>query len=114
MAGMGRPRAALLATMCFAAPLSVSLAGCNAPSNTSAGGAGATSATHGAATTTKSSTTVATVNGSSSSGAPFVCDPPAAPGSLYEKDALQQFEFEPTSMCQFRGDVLLIVNTAAV
>lgn len=47
---------------------------------------------------------------------PFVCDPPAAPGSLYEKSAVS-YDIEaidPVSMCKYRGDVLLIANTAAL
>ena len=49
-------------------------------------------------------------------GAPFVCDPPAPPGSLYEATAeSMNIEIQdPVSMCQYRGDVLLIVNTAAL
>lgn len=49
-------------------------------------------------------------------GAPFVCDPPAEPGSLYEATAeSMNIEIQdPISMCQYRGDVLLIVNTAAL
>ncbi len=92
-------------------------AGCGEPSAGNGGAGGASSTASLATTGSKSSTNVASTSGSkasSSSGTPFVCDPPAAPGSLYEKDALLQFEFEPTSMCQYRGDVLLIVNTAAV
>ena len=44
----------------------------------------------------------------------FVCDPPAPAGSLYETyaESMDIDLFEPVSMCQYRGDVLLIVNTA--
>jgi hypothetical protein len=47
---------------------------------------------------------------------PFVCDPPAAPGSIYEHSAesLDVELIDPVSMCKYRGDVMLIVNTAAV
>jgi hypothetical protein len=47
---------------------------------------------------------------------PFVCDPPAAPGSLYEKSAVSYDidEIDPVSMCKYRGEVLLIANTAAL
>lgn len=45
----------------------------------------------------------------------FVCDPPAAPGSLYEHSAVSYDinDIDPVSMCKYRGKVLLIVNTAA-
>ncbi|MBK6519280.1 MAG: hypothetical protein IPM79_22350 [Polyangiaceae bacterium] len=55
------------------------------------------------------------LGGQGGAPAPFVCDPPAEPGSLYELSA-ESLDFsapEPISMCSFRGDVLLIVNTAA-
>jgi glutathione peroxidase-family protein len=47
---------------------------------------------------------------------PFVCDPPAEPGSIYEHSAesLDVEQIDPVSMCKYRGDVMLIVNTAAV
>jgi hypothetical protein len=42
------------------------------------------------------------------------CDPPAAAGSLYEKSA-KIFPLGPDkSMCSYRGEVVLIVNTAAL
>lgn len=92
-------------------------AGCDdgATGTGGAGGApGSTSSSANGATTSKSSTGATTsAKASSSSGTPFLCDPPAEPGSLYEKGALLQFEVEPTSMCQYRGQVLLIVDTAA-
>ena len=46
----------------------------------------------------------------------FACDPPAAPGSLYAEEAWSYDVtiLEPVSMCQYRGDVLLVVNTAAL
>lgn len=43
----------------------------------------------------------------------FVCDPPAAPDSLYELSALDR-SGEESSMCRYRGDVVLIVNVAAL
>ena len=96
-----------------------SLAGCDSDGAASGGSGqggssnetaatGTTSVTNGAATTT---TQTSGVGGSS-----FVCDPPADPGSLYELYAESQdpLILEPVSMCQFRGDVLLVVNTAAI
>lgn len=92
--------------------------GCKEAATGASGGAGgATASTSNASTSTVGSnvgSTSTTKASSSSSGMPFVCDPPAAPGSLYEKDALLQFEVDRTSMCQYRGQVLLIVNTAAI
>lgn len=68
-------------------------------------------------TTTTTTTTTTTPSGTGGSGgAPFVCDPPAAPGSLYALDA-EPYDLGapgPVSMCQFRGDVMLVVNTAAL
>jgi hypothetical protein len=60
-----------------------------------------------------SSTSIMIGDGGMGPGDPFVCDPEAQPGSLYELYAEDAFEIEPVSMCRFRGDVLLIVNTAA-
>lgn len=66
----------------------------------------------GATTTTAQSAQSSSGVGGSS----YVCDPPAEPGSLYELFA-ESFDFnvqEPVSMCEFRDQVLLIVNTAAL
>ena len=55
--------------------------------------------------------------GSSSSagtGGSFVCDPPAEPGSIWEKTAEAYAEVDPVSMCKYRGKVLLIFNSAAL
>ncbi len=42
------------------------------------------------------------------------CDPPAAAGSFYEL-AANIFPLGPEkSMCDYRGEVVLIVNTAAL
>ena len=45
----------------------------------------------------------------------FVCDPPAEPGSLYEfsVESYDVNDLEPVPLCKYRGEVLLIVNTAA-
>jgi glutathione peroxidase len=70
--------------------------------DTGAGSSGSTSSTTGA--------------GSSGSGGsePFVCTPAAEPGSLFELSALAwDFSLGEVSMCKYRGDVMLIVNTAA-
>lgn len=76
-----------------------------------AGGAG--SATSGAVAT---SAGAGGAGGGNSGGAPFVCDPPAEPGSLYAATAVSYDldAIDPVSMCQYRGEVLLIANTAAL
>lgn len=70
-----------------------------------AGGAGSSSTT-GAASTT----------GAGGGGSAFACDPPAEPGSLYELSAVSYDldAIDPVSMCKYRGEVMLIVNTAAL
>ncbi len=73
------------------------------------------------ATTSTSSSAVATgaagvgggVGGGTGGSAPS-CTPPAAAGSLWALSAQQYGLPNPTSMCDYRGDVLLIVNTADV
>ena len=47
-------------------------------------------------------------------GAAPACNPPAADGSLFALSALEYGQPAPTSMCDYRGDVLLLVNTADV
>lgn len=41
------------------------------------------------------------------------CVPPAEPGSLFELEADFKGEEEPVSLCDYRGEVILIVNVAA-
>ncbi|MFO0550106.1 MAG: hypothetical protein U0271_17060 [Polyangiaceae bacterium] len=85
------------------------------------GGAGGAGGEPSAVTSTHSTSTGASMGGANGVGgaggveAPFVCDPPAEPGSLYERTAesLDINQVDPISMCKYRGDVLLIVNTAA-
>jgi glutathione peroxidase len=43
----------------------------------------------------------------------FVCDPPAAPGSFYALSARNLANTRDVSMCEFRGKVILVVNTAS-
>lgn len=91
---------------------------------TTSGGSGGTGAgNHGghAAASTASSTSVVTAVGTGgfggsggSGGAAAACDPPAAAGSLWELQGLNYPDFAPVSMCKYRGDVTLIVNTAAI
>lgn len=86
-----------------------------------AGAAGSGGSSDGGAgtqtVTSTSQTTTASSGGATSCGGlvePFECDPPAAPGSFYATAAESSdiALFDPISMCQLRGDVLLIVNTA--
>ncbi len=91
-------------------------AGCSTPASTGAGGSGAGGATvvsTSAAGPGPSSTHATTATSASSgTGVPFNCDPAAAPGSLYENSAVS-YALDTVSMCQYRGDVLLIIDTAA-
>ena len=43
------------------------------------------------------------------------CDPPAKPGELFELSDTPQFPPKtPVSMCNYRGDVMLLFNAAAL
>lgn len=55
-----------------------------------------------------------TVGAGGSGGGEFLCNPAAAPGSIYETTADMFGSAGPASMCKYRGDVMLIVNTAAI
>ena len=44
----------------------------------------------------------------------FDCDPPAEAGSIYELFDEPLYTVQPLSMCEYRNDVVLIVNTAAI
>jgi glutathione peroxidase len=88
-----------------------------------AGSGGATTTGTSVATTGSQAVAVSSVASSSSSsvaatgsggGGPFMCNPPAVAGHLYSFSA-KTLE-DPTksiSMCQYRGDVVLYVNTAS-
>ena len=81
--------------------------------NPSGGGGsdGATSGTTSGTMVTSSGTGVTTTT---TSTAPFDCDPPAEAGSLYELADIPLFPpKDAASMCQYRGEVLLIFNAAA-
>lgn len=97
------------------------LTGCESDTLGSGGTTDGGTSASGPVTTTGSqggsTTTATTAQGSTSgSGGGFVCDPPAEPGTLYEL-AASSWDFtvtEPVSMCEYRDQVLLVVNTAAV
>ena len=82
------------------------------------GGAGDEVQSTASTTTTTgwTSSTSTTTNGTTSSTTTVagVCDPPATPGSLYELSAPAFDVAEQVSMCHYRGDVMLVVNTAAL
>jgi hypothetical protein len=61
-------------------------------------------------------TTQASMASTGVGGSAYACDPPAPPGSLYElyAESLDPNKLDPISMCEYRGDVVLIVNTAAL
>lgn len=79
------------------------------------GGAGSGGDTASSATQSSSSPAVTTTASSTSSGmSTFECDPPAEPGSIFELEDVGVFPpNDPYSMCQFRGEVLLLFNAAA-
>jgi glutathione peroxidase len=56
----------------------------------------------------------AAVDGAAPDSGIFVCDPPAAAGSLFELEADFKDAPNPVSLCQYRGQVILIVNVAAL
>ena len=110
--------------------VSLALAACNgsgggAPGGS--GGSGASSAGSGAAgpgvggagngSASSATTSTGVTSGSVGAGGStaFVCDPPAAPGSIYEHSAESYDidQIDPVSMCKYRGQVALVVNTAA-
>lgn len=123
----------LITTTAWTAVLAVTLgAGCSGPEKPHAtggagggggsGGAGSTASgvgNSGSVASTAASTSgpsaVAATGAGGAGGAAFVCDPAAAPGSIYETagESLNPEEVEPISMCKYRGEVMLVVNTAA-
>jgi hypothetical protein len=69
----------------------------------------------GMAQATASASGTAAASGSGGAGGgEFLCNPAAAPGSIYEATADMFGSAGPESMCKYRGEVMLIVNTAAI
>lgn len=99
-----------------ASPGSGGAAATASASSTGGSHAATSSATVGAggAGTTAASTSAVVGVGGFGGGEAFVCTPAAAPGSIFEREADVFGDAAPTSMCKYRGDVLLIVNTAAL
>ena len=111
------------AASAWTALLALQLGGCSSEDSGGSGGSddGTTgsggSAGTGASAVASSSSGIGpgSTTGSGSGGHSTVeCDPPAPPGSLYEKVANAFDEVDPVSMCGYRDQVLLIVNTAAL
>ena len=97
------------------ASASVSTGSGDAQTASGSGGVGGFGGTGGATATTASVAVAVSASGSGAGGnGDFVCDPVAAPGSIYERTADMFGSAGPSSMCQYRGDVMLIVNTAAI
>jgi hypothetical protein len=88
----------------------------NAPGAGGNGGAGASGSPEASSSSAGALASVGAGGFGGGGVRPFSCDPPAAPGSLYEHSAVSYDidEIDPVSMCKYRGDVLLIANTAAL
>lgn len=118
-ATLGMTAALALTTAC-----STEGAGQATSGGTGEGGAqaGSTGGLGGGATTTTTTTTTSSIAsvtgaggfGGSGGGAPWMCDPPAPAGSLWALSAESWPMLDDTSMCKYRGEVTLIVNTAAI
>jgi len=80
------------------------------------GSTGSASSNAVGSTSAVASTGAVATSSGTGGGMAFVCDPPAAPGSIYERSAISYDinAIDPVSMCKYRGDVMLIVNTAAL
>ena len=83
---------------------------------TSSSGDGHGGAANQGGSKASSTSVVTTGNGGNggNGGAAAGCNPPAAAGSLWELQGLNYPDFQPVSLCKYRGDVTLIVNTAAI
>lgn len=81
----------------------------------STGGEGGNTSTTSAAQSSSVGVGSTGAGGSGGGAQAFVCDPPAAKDSIYEFSA-ESYNIditEPVSLCQYRGDVMFIVNTAS-
>ena len=112
MANLDRTRLGITAALAFAAA-------CSAQGNSGPGGQGGAASSgqgsgQGTTGTSSSHTAVAAVTSGAGGSMPFVCNPPAAPGSIFEATAEAYGALNPVPMCKYRGDVMLIVNVAAL
>lgn len=120
--------ARLMATSAWTAVLALSVnSGCSGdvePPQGGIGGAGGTDATgssssHASSSAVSSTSGVGSGTGTGGGGGeggamPFVCDPPADPGSIYEQSAESlNIEVGSVPMCKYRGNVMLLINSAA-
>lgn len=74
-----------------------------------------TTTTHGgtgAKTTTSTTTASTTSGGTGGMGGAGGCNPPPAAGTFWAQSGQEYAEPEPTPMCNYTGNVLLVVNTA--
>ncbi|MBM4374558.1 MAG: hypothetical protein FJ095_05685 [Deltaproteobacteria bacterium] len=79
------------------------------------GGAAGTTTSASASTAVASSSTAVQSSSAATSGAGggnVVCDPPAAADSVFATSETKVGDVKPTSMCEYRGKVLLIFNAA--
>ena len=79
--------------------------------STAGNGGGTTDSTTAGMTTTTPFTTSFSTTSSTTTGPLGECDPPAPEGSLYSLTDIDLND-DVVSMCKYRGDVLLVVNTA--
>jgi hypothetical protein len=89
------------------------------PSGTSQGGTSqggsSSSATSSTAASSSSVVAVATTAAGSGGSSAKPCDPPAGPEEFYALSDTPAFPpTNPVSMCDYRGEVVLVVNTAAL
>jgi hypothetical protein len=68
----------------------------------------------GAAQSSATATASVTAGVGGAGGGEFVCNPVAEPGSIYEATVDKFGSAGLTTMCPYRGQVMLIVNTAAI
>ena len=81
----------------------------------SGGDTSSASSNHASSSSAIASSSGVTVASSSSGTSTFDCDPPAAAGSIFELEDIPMFPpKDAVSMCQYRGEVMLIFNAAAI
>jgi hypothetical protein len=111
---LGMVAALVLGAACGSAGLGSGSGSASASSGSTHAGTGGTTS-HAASVAEAVAVGVGGAGGvAGSGGSAPVCDPPAAAGSFYAQSAPQYGNPAPTSMCDYRGDVLLVVNTAAI
>ena len=115
MAGLDGKRLGMMAALTLGAACgSASMGSGTTATATTHGGTGGTTTKTTSTTTTTAMTTTTGMGGMGGAGGATGCNPPAAAGSLWAQGAQQYADPNPTSMCDYRGDVLLVVNTADV